>query len=659
MRPNANDAPTARSSLARRAVFTCALFFAWIGPRVSAEAHDRVEERLLARALRLRLHETPQWRALLHYRPTTKGTWRSSADGPGFFLAGPRGKIDPRAELQATLRALRLEPPAPRHSDLVYQGERHAQCRFPARWVFLREALALTAEEVVERPCPRFAEWRQALSAEKVTLVFAASYVNSPASMYGHTFLRLVRSTGEGNPLLDYAINFAADSDTKNGIVYTLKGVLGGFKGHFYAMPYYMKIQEYSNMESRDLWEYELALTPAQTETLVRHVWETRGSHFDYYFQSENCSYFLLELLEVADPSLRLSARFPNLVKPVDTVRAILDVPGLVVGQRSRASLREVMLARKRALDAREIRVAEELAARGKDALSDLDRVPPARRALVIDAAYDRLRYKEGLRWPPTPFFETTERELLIARGKTGLPPQPVTDVQVVDAPERGHGSHRLGLAAGGYRGGGLFQELQMRLAIHDYLDPARGYPADAQLEMAHLRLRFEDRERRVLVERFSLLDIVSAAPVDRWLIKPSWRVWAGLGQARELPCAGWGCTFGGLVTGGGFAFRPIRPWLVQAMLEGTFAGGAPFAHGYRAGGGPSLLTAVAWGHFTQTLLEARQHWYFAGDRRHRPDFMAGQAVNLGSRAQLRLVARGVGLEHRGHEAGLELLGYF
>jgi hypothetical protein len=646
--------------MARRAVFSFALLALWAGPRASAEAHDRAEELLLTRALRARLHDTPAWRALLHYRPTPNGTWRSSADGPGFFLAGRRGKVDPRAELLATLRALRREPPPPtqRH-DPTYEGERHAQCRFPARWVFLRQALAITDEEATERPCPRFAEWRQALSAEKVTLVFASAYVNSPASMYGHTFLRLSRSTGEGNPLLDYAINFAADIDTKNGLVYAIKGVLGGFKGHFYAMPYYVKIQEYSNMESRDLWEYDLSLTPPQVETLVRHVWETRGSHFDYYFQSENCSYFLLELLEVADPTLRLSERFPNLVKPVDTVRAILAVPGLVVGQRSRPSLRELMLARKRALTSSEVGVAEALAARGKGALPHLDRVPRDRRAQVIDAAYDRLRYKEGLRWPPTPFFETTERELLIARGKTGLPPQPVRDVEVVDAPERGHRSHRLGLAFGVHRATGPFQELQLRLAIHDYLDPARGYPADAQLEMAHLRLRLEDRERRVLVERFSLLDIVSAAPADRWLIKPSWRVWAGLGHARELPCDGWGCLFGGVLTGGGLALRPHRAWLVLAMLEATLVGGAPFEDGYRVGGGPSLTTVVSWGRWVQTLLEARQRWFLAGDRRHRPDFMAGQAINLGSRAQLRLVARGAGLERRGHEASVELLGYF
>jgi hypothetical protein len=124
--------------------------------------------------------------------------------------------------------------------------------------------------------------------------------------MYGHSLLRLTRRTGEGNRLIDYIVNFAAEEHTKNGLVYAWKGLFGGFAGHFYVMPYYMKIQEYSNIESRDLWEYELALGEMQAERLVAHTWETRSTHFNYYFATENCSYFLLKLLEVADPELRL-----------------------------------------------------------------------------------------------------------------------------------------------------------------------------------------------------------------------------------------------------------------------------------------------------------------------------------------------------------------
>ncbi len=594
---------------------------------------------------------------LLHYRPTVRGTWRSTADGAGFFNAGPRGKIDPASELKATLAAFAKEPTVPK-PGVPLPEEQHAQCRFPARWEFLKSSLGIAKEEIEEQPCPMFDEWRQAFSAEKVSLVYASAYVNSPASMYGHTFLRLHRSTAEGNPLLDYAINLAADLDTKNGLVYAVKGILGGFKGRFFALPYYVKIQEYSNLESRELWEYELSLTPAQTETLVKHTWETRSTHFDYFFQSENCSYFLLELLEVANPDLRLSDQFGGHVIPADTVRALVNVPGLVGRQIVRPSLRGTMLARKRGLSGHELDVAQDLAKGG--AVPRLAQIDPARRAAVIDAAYDRLRFKEGFQWPPSTFFETTERELLIARGQTGSPPQAVPDVAVVDAPERGHRTFRVGLGAGTYDGDrGTYQDLSLRLAIHDFLDPGRGYPEDAQLEMGSLRIRFENLKRRALIERLSLLNIVSASPLDRWSIKPSWRVWVGAGQARDLACEGWACSFGGAIVGGGIAARPHRRWLLIAMLDSVAAFGRPFDRGYRLGVGGNVTSSFVWGSWAQTLVEARTVWFLAGDVGRVPTLTLGHAFNLGSRAQLRFGADAVGVGPGRREARVEVLGYF
>ena len=51
----------------------------------------------------------------------------------------------------------------------------------------------------------------------------------------------------------------------------------------------------------RDAWQVE------ETARMVEHVWELRQVRFDYYFFDENCSFRLLELLEVARPSLRLT----------------------------------------------------------------------------------------------------------------------------------------------------------------------------------------------------------------------------------------------------------------------------------------------------------------------------------------------------------------
>ena len=353
-------------------------------PALAALIHDGREKKLA---------ESREWQVMLHYRPTAFGGWKSQADGLGFFFAGKAGKTDPDAELQATIAAL-LRPSV---RDPTNPETMHPQCLFPARYAWIKQQLGSAA--FVDQPCPLLDAWRTGISAEAVTLVYATAYLNSPASMYGHTFLRLSRATGEGNPLLDYAVNFAADADTTNGVVYAIAGLTGGFQGHFYVVPYYVKVQEYSNMESRDLWEYELALNREQVGRLVLHAWETRSTYFDYFFIDENCSYQLLTLLEVADPSLHLIDDFGPRVVPADTIRVVIDQPGLVRRVAPRPSLVSTMTERRARLEGREVRAAEQWAKSPPDGASpDLTGVPAPRQAQVIDAAYDYLRYREGFK---------------------------------------------------------------------------------------------------------------------------------------------------------------------------------------------------------------------------------------------------------------------
>jgi hypothetical protein len=594
---------------------------------------------------------------LLHYRPMWYGGWRSEADGLTFFNAGRAGKVDPERELFATLAAFR-GPPVP-YDPARPRETQHPQCRFPARWAFLKEALHIDPAQLPDQPCPMYARWRQAIAAERVSLVYAAAYLNSPASMYGHTFFRVSRATGEGNPLLDYIINFAADADTDNGLLYAFKGVAGGFKGRFNTMPYYMKIQEYSNMESRDLWEYELALTPAQIERMVAHAWETGSTHFDYYFLSENCSYFLLGLLEAAVPELHLEDRFPGYVIPADTVRAVLEVPGLVRSVSPRPSLHAVMMARKAHLERAETRAADALAKEGNLAGPLIAGLVPARQAAVVDAAYDRLRYREGGK--ETARFARTERDLLVLRGRTGVPPQPLVVEPAVDAPERGHRTFRVGLGGGvGQKTAGAaltsFEDLDVRWAIHDHLDAPRGYVGDAVLEMGHFRFRFDNDRRSAALERADLLQIISPAPLDSWAPKLSWSVRAGGEQVRALGCDGWSCLAGGVLAGGGMAVKAGRPLLLYGLVESQIYGGVPLHDHYRIGLGASATSVLRLGNSWHTQLGTRWFYYFLGDQRRPLSVFAGQAINLGRRAQLRVLGE---LAGKYREARLEAVAYF
>lgn len=590
-------------------------------------------DELLAAAAARHLAESREWRLLLHYRPRPFGGWKSEADGLGFFLAGPRGRRDPEAELEASLRA--LVAPEPR-------DESHAQCHFPARWDWLKRALSIDPARAPDRACPAFESWRTGISAEKVTLVYATAYLNSPASMYGHTFLRLARATGEGNPLLDYVVNYAADVDTDNGLVYAFKGVAGLFPGRFYVMPYYVKVQEYSNIESRDLWEYELALSPEQARRLVMHAWETRWTQFSYYFFTRNCSYQLLSLLEVANPELHLTEQFGGVVVPADTIRAVLAQPGLVRRIAARPSLVTLMKRRKSGLSSAEARLAKAWATTpaGSSPPPLPATLPRERQALIIDAADDYLRYAARKESAPTDLFKWRERQILLARGRLGVPPLALSSRPEVDAPETGHATRRLTFGAGVADQGGTFETISIRGAIHDFLDPPRGYPRDARLEMGDLRLRFENDVHRLELDRLDLVDVVSGAPIDPWVGGASWKVWFGVDNARERGCdlpgsphAGWRCLYFGVITGGGFAarFGPRRSLLFLLLAETALDAGPAFSGdgGYRLGGGGETMLTGGAGERWRFELGARYIYYVLGARAPVLSLRVGESVAL------------------------------
>jgi Domain of unknown function (DUF4105) len=604
------------------------------------------------------------WQVLLHYQPVLLrgGGFESEADGLGFFVAGVRGKRDPAAELDAMLTALFTA--APYASELE-----QPECKFPARTAWLRQQLALDEHTLPRAVCHLYDFWRTAIAPTAATLVYATAYLNSPASMYGHTFLRLSRSTGEGNPLLDYVVNFAADVDTTNGVVYAIKGVSGQFRGLFYLMPYYVKVQEYSNMESRDLWEFPLSLDKAQVERLVAHVWETRSTYFDYFFFSENCSYQLLTLLEVAQPNLRMAGRFQGkYVIPSDTVRSVLAEKGLVQGLTSRSAILTTMKRRRARLSGPQRELAERWAkldvAAPPISLGGEDKPSQAR---ILDAAYEYMRFREGLSKEPTPEFKRREQKLLLARGAVGEPSDTIASVPDVGAPQWGHATLRVALGAGVANQSGVFQALSLRFALHDFLDPVPGYPADSELEMGQLALRFEDDAHRLRLDRIDLIHIISAMPYDPWIRGVSWQVWLGADNARELGCdgpardlSGWRCLYAGATTGGGFAARwGAQERLLTYALAGTDVGVGPAfsnAHAFRVGVGAEAGLVAEVVPTWRWEARARYFYYPLGARGGYVRASLTESLALTRRFSVRL---GVGVAGDYAEATANLAGYF
>jgi hypothetical protein len=276
-------------------------------------------EQLIDTAQRQRLADSRAWFALLHYKPGgLLQQWESQADDAAFFLAAD-GKYNPQAELVATIRAM-AEP-------VLDDVDQHPQCRFPARYHWLQQQLPISAARLPPIDCSSLNEWFDTIRPGSLTLVFPSAYINSPSSMFGHTLLRINPDDHrKDSPLVAYALNYAANADaTDSALIFSIKGLIGGYPGVFSIVPYYEKIKEYSDLENRDVWEYELDLTPSELRQLMRHAWEVRYIQFDYFFLTENCSYHMLSLMEAARPGLALTSQFEIKAIPSDTVRAVIE----------------------------------------------------------------------------------------------------------------------------------------------------------------------------------------------------------------------------------------------------------------------------------------------------------------------------------------------
>ena len=547
----------------------------------AADTTPEALRELLERAEADGAAQTREWQNLLQYRERRflPGR-RSGTRDPDFFMAD-EGWRDPHAEMQATLRAFFREPAA------VAEDDQHPQCRFPARRAWLLERLGADEAWLPDVDCPRFQDWYQGINPHEVTLVFAAAYLGNPASMYGHTLLRVdPPGQDEDSRLLSYVINHAAATDETSGFVFAVRGLTGGYAGMFSIMPYYEKVREYNSLESRDLWEYRLNLEPHEVEQLMRHTWELRGTGFPYYFLYQNCSYRLLELLDVARPGMNLADQFSWWAIPTDTVRTVLAQEDM---------LREVVYrpAERTRLDHQIGMLSPELldwtltlADGQRDPDSVNGEMEPEDRALVLETAYDYLNFRQKSGDAEQDQRELM-RELLVARSQvTGVDGADAPDTPSI-RPDEGHGTLRLGLG-GGERGGDAFASLHWRPAYHDGLDPSAGYIPGAHISYGDVEVRFDDGRDRVELERLMFVDIESLNPRDRLFPSWSWNIRGGAEQ--RLRPGGGRSLMGGIDGGGGGTWQAgDSPLWTYAGLQASAWGSERLDDGVRALAGPRL----------------------------------------------------------------------
>ncbi len=489
-----------------------------------------------------RISESKEWLRLLHYRAPFLRKARSDVASEEFFLS-PEGRKDPRQELIETLKvALSLELASAPARGL----SQPKLCAIPARIDFLKRVFGEKFTQSLARiECTDFEEWKKGLSAKSVSLVYSSAYPNNPASMFGHTFIRLDRKAGGGDDLtremdlFSYGVNFSASVPAdENQFRYAIWGLFGGYHGKYDLKPYYQKLNEYAYGESRDLWEYHLNFSEPETDQLVRHIWELYSSgYFTYYFLDENCSFQMLTLIEAVKPEWNISSGFPLTVVPIASVKKLTEQPVMVDSVSLHPSLRAQ---REKAYDGLSERDQDRVQVlfRGENEIANEDT------AAILDALIYSLNYEKKMNEGVGENRSLLMRSALLARSQRGHSKSERNSKNFADEkrPDLSHGSSRFTFSGGVSSQGGLDQSKTGALGRfsfsafeHDVLNRSNSFNPFSELKL--FRFEFEKLERENFRFREArLVETASFAPFIPFDPQKSWRVALGWGRVNDLP---------------------------------------------------------------------------------------------------------------------------
>jgi hypothetical protein len=241
------------------------------------EPTDLKLEAYLELATQKNLAAHPTWAALLHVSEA-KANIRSDS----FLLS--HADFSLANELRATLR-------------LLYVDQSNQVCRFPARYMWLRQELDLPALPI--QNCAELQEFKARAPMQEIALAFASENLAQPSSMMGHVFLKL-SGVDERGQNLEHAISFFTDAGGINIPKLFFDSMVIGKKGYFSLSPYQEKISLYLGEEQRSIWEYTLRLNQQQKDLIQAHLIELRQTDLVYFFQKYNCATVIDFILAIA-----------------------------------------------------------------------------------------------------------------------------------------------------------------------------------------------------------------------------------------------------------------------------------------------------------------------------------------------------------------------
>ena len=466
---------------------------------------DAFVNRLILDAEKLKLAYHPTWLRLLHFELNKKQGDTSESDviSPSFFIS-PIGHLDPHAELNATLNSF-FEVGINRDLDS------HSQCRFIARFNWLKSQLDFSKKDLTSVVCERFNQWLRVDKIESISLIFASGYLGNPASFFGHPLLKTndnkyFKSAG----LQDISFNFGAIvPKNENGLMYVINGLFGGYESVFSDTLFFRQNHVYVENELRDLWVYEMNLEREQQLIIVYHLWELMEAKFEYYFLKQNCAFKMAELLELALND-KVTSDLPWSV-PINVFNRLLEMTN-----KGRPLIKEI-----RFIPSRQRRFHDkmnQLTKSERDIVSmvvnqdlslkseSFQKLSEKSRAIILETFMDFYKFRL-VKSNGEPRFAQKRLEALSLRSM--LPastPQDTTSIKKPSPPTKSTfpGLFRIGVVSNRELGGTI--EIGIRTSYLDLIGNGDGQLENANLTTADGWIRFN--EEKVFLHRLDLINL-------------------------------------------------------------------------------------------------------------------------------------------------------
>jgi hypothetical protein len=261
----------------------------------------------------------------------------------------------------------------------------------------------------------------------------------------------------------------------------------------------------------------------------------------------------------------------------------------------------------------------------------------PEDKSRIFELAFDYSRYR-ALQTPSVRDEHTGQSyQLLAARSQLSAAEVWPAITRPRVRPEQGHQTTRLALGVG-REDGRNFISLRFRPAYHDILDPLQGYSRGAQINFLDFRGRYFPDNNSLKLDKFTIIDILSLTPRDRFFKPLSWGVDIGF----QRMWADDGPTDGAQLKGSsGVSYEIAGDHLGYGLVQGQLKLADRFEQNYSLGGGVKTGLLLFFDSSTANL-DVRGLRYALGETDNFFQARWRQSFPLGKQRALRYV-----LEHR------------